>query len=50
MEILEYPALRATMGAAGRWEALRKGWPDRARETVAVYHEAIARARSRSRG
>ena len=49
-EILEYPALRATMGAAGRWEALRKGWPDRARETVAVYHEAIARARSGSRG
>ena len=47
-EILEYPALRATMGAAGRWEALREGWPERARETLGVYHEAIERIRSRA--
>ena len=40
-EILEYPALRATMAAEGRWEALREGWPERARETVAVYLDAM---------
>ncbi len=40
-ELLEYPTLRATMGAQGRWEALREGWPERARETVGVYLEAM---------
>jgi glycosyltransferase involved in cell wall biosynthesis len=40
-ELLEYPTLRATMGEQGRWEALREGWPERARETVAVYLEAM---------
>ena len=40
-ELLEYPTLRATMGDEGRWEALREGWPERARETVVVYREAI---------
>ena len=40
-ELLEYPTLRATMGDEGRWEALREGWPERARETVAVYLEAM---------
>ena len=49
VELLEYPALRATMGEHGRWEALRKGWPERARETVAVYGEAIARTPGRAR-
>ena len=47
-EILEYPALGATMGAAGRWEALREGWSERARETIAVYLEAIERVPPRS--
>ncbi len=41
-ELLEYPTLRAAMGEQGRWEALREGWPERARETVGVYLEAIA--------
>ena len=40
-ELLEYPVLRAAMGEGGRWEALREGWPERARETVAVYLEAM---------
>ncbi len=40
-ELLEYPTLRRTMGEEGRWEALREGWPERARETVAVYLEAM---------
>ncbi len=44
-ELLEYPTLRRAMGEAGRWEALRAGWPERARETVDVYREAIAAAR-----
>jgi glycogen synthase len=43
-ELLEYPTLRATMGEQGRWEALREGWPERARETVAVYLEAMRAA------
>jgi glycogen synthase len=41
-ELLEYPTLRAAMGEQGRWEALREGWPERARETVGVYLEAMA--------
>ena len=49
VELLEYPALRAAMGEHGRWEALRKGWPERARETVAVYAEALARTPGRAR-
>jgi glycogen synthase len=40
-ELLEYPTLRRSMGEQGRWEALREGWPERARETVAVYRDAI---------
>jgi glycogen synthase len=40
-ELLEYPTLRVTMGERGRWEALREGWPERARQTVAVYLEAM---------
>ena len=40
-ELLEYPTLRAAMGDQGRWTALREGWPERARETVAVYVEAM---------
>ena len=46
-ELLEYPTLRAAMGEQGRWEALREGWPERARETVGVYLEAMA-SRGRS--
>jgi len=46
-ELLEYPTLRRTMGEQGRWEALREGWPERARETVGVYVEAMT-ARGRS--
>jgi glycogen synthase len=40
-ELLEYPTLQRAMGDQGRWEALREGWPERARETVQVYLEAI---------
>jgi glycogen(starch) synthase len=40
-ELLEYPTLRQAMGEQGRWEALREGWPERARETVSVYVEAM---------
>jgi glycosyltransferase involved in cell wall biosynthesis len=43
-ELLEYPTLRATMGEQGRWEALREGWPERARETVAVYLDTMRAA------
>jgi glycosyltransferase involved in cell wall biosynthesis len=43
-ELLEYPTLRATMGDQGRWAALREGWPERARETLVVYLEAIRAA------
>jgi glycogen synthase len=46
-ELLEYPTLRSAMGEQGRWEALREGWPERARETVGVYLEAM-RARGRA--
>ncbi len=46
-ELLEYPTLRRAMGEQGRWEALREGWPERARETVGVYLEAM-RASGRS--
>jgi glycogen synthase len=42
VELLEYPTLNRAMGDEGRWEALREGWPERARETVEVYREAIA--------
>jgi glycogen synthase len=48
-ELLEYPTLRRSMGEQGRWEALREGWPERARETVAVYRDAIRAAPSRRR-
>ncbi|HYA54892.1 MAG TPA: glycosyltransferase family 4 protein, partial [Thermoplasmata archaeon] len=41
-ELLEYPTLRAAMADQGRWAALREGWPERARETVAVYVDAMA--------
>ncbi len=43
-ELLEYPTLRRSMGEHGRWEALKEGWPERARETVAVYLDAIRAA------
>ncbi len=41
VELLEYPTLNRAMGDEGRWEALREGWPERARETAEVYREAI---------
>jgi glycogen synthase len=44
-ELLEYPTLRRSMGEQGRGEALREGWPERARETVAVYLDAIRAVR-----
>ncbi len=47
VELLAYPTLHRAMGDEGRWEALREGWPERARETVDVYREAIARPGSR---
>ncbi len=43
-ELLEYPTLRRSMGEHGRWEALKEGWPERARETVEVYLDAIRAA------
>jgi glycogen synthase len=46
-ELLEYPTLRRAMGEQGRWEALREGWPERARELVGVYVDAM-RARGRA--
>jgi len=42
VELLQYPTLNRAMGDEGRWEALREGWPERARETVEVYLEAMA--------
>ena len=42
VELLEYPTLNRAMGDEGRWEALREGWPERARETVEVYRDAVA--------
>jgi glycogen synthase len=45
-ELLEYPTLRRAMGEQGRWEALREGWPERARETVSVYTEVLRRGNS----
>jgi glycogen synthase len=39
-ELLEYPTLSRAMGEQGRWEALREGWSERAREVVSVYVEA----------
>jgi glycogen synthase len=47
-ELLEYPTLRRAMGEQGRWEALREGWPERARETVGVYLEAMGTRGARS--
>ena len=47
VELLEYPTLNRAMGDEGRWEALREGWPERARETVEVYRDAIAGGGSR---
>ncbi|HTT16122.1 MAG TPA: glycosyltransferase family 4 protein [Thermoplasmata archaeon] len=41
VELLEYPTLNRAMGDEGRWEALREGWPERARETVEAYRSAI---------
>jgi glycosyltransferase involved in cell wall biosynthesis len=46
-ELLEYPTLRRAMGEQGRWEALREGWPERARETVSVYVESLRAGDSR---
>jgi len=46
-ELLEYPTLRKAMGEQGRWEALREGWPERARETVSVYVESLRAGDSR---
>jgi glycosyltransferase involved in cell wall biosynthesis len=40
-ELLEYSPLRTEMGDRGREEATLEGWPERARQTVAVYREAI---------
>jgi len=48
VELLEYPTLNRAMGDEGRWEALREGWPERARETVGVYRDAIAARGGRS--
>ena len=41
IELLNYPVLRKAMGSGGRWDALRKGWPERAIETVGVYAELL---------
>jgi glycogen synthase len=49
VELLQYPTLNRAMGDEGRWEALREGWPERARETVVVYREAIRATRGRRR-
>ncbi len=49
VELLEYPTLNRAMGDEGRWEALREGWPERARETVEVYREAIVARGGRAR-
>jgi glycosyltransferase involved in cell wall biosynthesis len=47
IELLQYPVLRRYMGARGRWDALKSGWPERALETVEVYSEAINHRRMR---
>ncbi|HEV2317704.1 MAG TPA: glycosyltransferase family 4 protein [Thermoplasmata archaeon] len=44
VELLEYPALRSTMGARGQQDALKDGWAERAIETVGVYAELTARS------
>ena len=49
VELLEYPTLNRAMGDEGRWEALREGWPERARETVEVYRDAITALGGRPR-
>jgi len=41
-ELLAYPALSRTMGAAGREEATQVGWAERALETVRIYAELVA--------
>lgn len=46
-ELLEYPTLARAMGEQGRWESLREGWPERARETVSVYVESLRAGDSR---
>jgi hypothetical protein len=38
-ELLAYPALWQTMGAAGRAEATQVGWAERALETARIYAE-----------
>jgi glycogen synthase len=47
-ELLAYPALSKTMGAAGRAEATQVGWAERALETARIYAELVA-ARPSSR-
>jgi glycogen synthase len=47
VELLQYPTLHRAMGDEGRWEALREGWPERARETVEAYRDAVERTRGR---
>jgi glycogen synthase len=40
-ELLQYPALRRAMGAAGRRSVMREGWEERALQTVGVYFELV---------
>jgi len=40
-ELLAYPALSRTMGAAGRAEATQVGWAERALETARIYAELV---------
>jgi glycogen synthase len=40
-ELLDYPALRRAMGAAGRLSVMREGWEERALQTVGVYFELV---------
>lgn len=40
-ELIEYPILRHVMGEAGRAEALKTGWRERALETAGVYAELL---------
>ncbi len=40
-ELLEYPPLREEMSEHALREATQEGWPERARQTVGVYREAI---------
>jgi glycogen(starch) synthase len=47
-ELLAYPALSKTMGAAGRAEATQVGWAERALETARIYAELV-QARGSSR-